>query len=386
MNARFGRAILILALLAPASAAAAEPASVRDALASDARAEFDEASRLYREARYAEARDIFLSTYARSGEPRVLYNVAVCDKALGRYKRAIETLKRSLVTTDRPLPAEYAERVAEAIATLSRYVAFVRVESTVPDVVFLVDGEPLGENPVALETGPHTFVATKDGYEPKTLTLTVRAGQMERIALDPEPSTMPGTAKITCAGVPACEIRVGDEVLGNAPITLSRSAGSYLVRATVDGREWSQQRIELQNGRDIEITLTGRTRPTARLRVTTGRADDTITVDGSVAGRSGIGLDLAPGEHHVVIARKDGATRSIDVLLRENETRDLRIELEEKKGFSPWWIVGGGVLLAGAATTVAFLMAQPTKFEGSTAGTLNPFVVPASLFGGGATR
>ena len=60
-----------------------------------------------------------------SGEPRVLYNVAVCEKALGQYARAIGTLKRSLTPTGHVLPSDYTQRVAETIATLSRYVAFV---------------------------------------------------------------------------------------------------------------------------------------------------------------------------------------------------------------------------------------------------------------------
>lgn len=383
MNARKSSALVLFALIVTPLPAIAAPASatssVRDGLPTDAQGKFDDASRLYREARYTEARELFLSAYATSGEPRVLFNVAVCDKALGRYARAIATLKRSLVTTDRALPAEYADRVREAIATLSRYVAFVRVASSVEGVVFIVDGEAVRENPVALETGSHTFVATKDGYEPATTTISVTAGEAEEVTLDPEPSTRPGVAKITCVGVRDCEIRVGDELVGKAPVTVSRSAGSFLVRAKVEGREWSQQRIDIQNGKTLEVALIGRVMPTAHLRVTTDRGDDTITVDGLLVGRSGIGIELTPGEHRLFIARKDGgASRSLDILLHENETRDLRVVLEEKKGISPWWFVGGAALLAGAITTAAIVASQPTTFEGSSAGTLNPFVVPAS--------
>ena len=388
---RRARIIVFLAqltLLAPAGTARGAPPTVstqslRDSLAEDERAKFDEGSRLYRESRFAEAREAFLVAYATSNDPRLLFNVAVCDKALGRYARAIATLKKSLATTGRPLPADYTQRAAEAIATLSRYVAFLTIESPLDGASFSVDGEPVRELPVALETGPHVVVATKDGYEAATQTVTAIAGEALRVTLAPAPSTKPGIATVTCVRVARCEIRVGDELLGAAPVTFSRGAGSYVVRATVNGRAWSEQRVELQNGRVVQVALVGRELPVAHLRVTTDRADDAVVVDGQKAGRSGIEVEVPTGEHRVVISRRDGPSKTVDVLLRDNETRDLRVTLDEpRSGISAWWFVGGGALLAGAATVV-FVATRPTKFEGSAAGTLNPYVVPAHANGGG---
>ena len=380
MNRRIPFAALLLGLAVAAPARAAPPASavtVRDGLAVDARAKFDEGSQLYKAARYAEARDAFFASYATSGDARILYNVAVCEKALGRYASAIALLKKSLATTDRVLPAEYTQRAAETVATLSRYVAFVTVESSIDGCVFTVDGEPIVESPTPLDAGTHTIVASKAGYDPASATVIVKGGDAPRVVLAPKSSTKPGVAKITCVGVARCEVRVGDEVLGQAPVSFSRGPGSYLVRANVDGRSWSEQKVEIQNGRTVEIALVGRAPPLAHLRVTTDRADDTVVVDGGRTSRSGADIELVPGEHRVVISRRDGTTKSLDLLLRDNETRDLRVTLDEKKGgISAWWFVGGGAVLAGAASAIYFAT-RPTKFEGNAAGTLNPYVVPA---------
>lgn len=392
MNTRstIGLGLILATLGAIAPVAYAEPnsrSSVRESLPTDARGKFDEGLRLYGSAEFAAAREAFLAAHGASGDARVLYNVAVCEKALGQYARAIGTLKRSLAPTDRVLPSDYTQRVAETIATLSRYVAFVTVDASVEGASITVDGEPLRENPVALDAGSHTFVATKEGYERATYVSVTRAGEASRVTIDLEPSLNTGSAKVTCAGVPRCEISIGDEVLGPAPVTFSRALGSYVVRATVEGRLWSERTVELVKGKTIEVDLVASSTGRAHLRVTTDNADDVITVDGVRSGRSGVDVALAPGEHHVAISRAGGGSKSFDVLLRDRETRDMRVTLEDRKaGLSPWWFIGGGALLAAGAVTTAVIVgnssASTTRFEGNSAGTLNPYVIAAAFRGG----
>ncbi len=205
------RTATVLAMLAATGVTHAAPtstsSSLEDSLTDDAREQFSAGLRLYKASEFGAARESFLAAYARSGEPRVLYNVAVCDKALGKYARAIRSLRRSLMTTDRPLPAEYAQRAAESIATLSRYVAFVTVDSAVEGAAFAVDDEPVTENPTALETGPHTITATREGYEDASMTVSVKAGESQRVTVPLTPSQKPGTANVACAAAP-CEVFV----------------------------------------------------------------------------------------------------------------------------------------------------------------------------------
>jgi hypothetical protein len=376
------RLVLVLTLAFVAVPVSAAP--VRESLSGEAAAKFDEGSRLYRTSAYGPAREAFLASFAKSGDPRILFNVAVCDKALGRYARAIATLRRSLAGADRPLPADYTQKAAEAIATLSRYVAFVTVEVDA-SATTTVDGDKLQENPVPLETGAHTLVAAKDGFETASKTITVKAGETARVELVLEPSRKPGSAVITCAGIESCDVFVDGESLGKAPVTLTRPAGTYVVRATHLGQPFAEQRVEIQNGKGITLALGGSSasRPLAKLRVTTGRLDDTIRVDGTVIGKSGRDLEVGSGEHVVVIERDGTSVQSLDLLLRDNETRDVRVTIPEKDrrsggGPSPWWYVGGGVAVVGLTALTVFLVTRPTTFEGSSAGTLNPYVVPAS--------
>jgi hypothetical protein len=365
---------------AGSGASVSPSSSLRDELPPDARTKFDEARRLYRKSRFSEAREAFLAAYAKSGEPRVLYNVAVCDKALGRYAGAITTLRRSLAGGESTLPSSYRARVEESIRTLSRYVATVTIETTEGATV-TVDGEPVRDLVVPLDTGTHTIAASRPGYEPASQEITVSAGTTERVVLTLVAIPQVGTAKIACIATERCEIRVGEESVGRAPLSITRSPGSYTVRAVVDGRTWDERVIEIAAGSVIDVALASRPPAMARLRVMTDHPDDAVIVDGQRIGTGSVERELPPGEHRVFIARPGGATKAIDILLRDNETRDLRVTLGEQRrsaGISPWWFVAGGVLAAGAATAAVVVATQPTRFEGNAAGTLNPFVVAAS--------
>jgi len=302
-------------------------ASVRESLGEAARAKFDEGFALYGAGRHAEAREAFLAAHELGRDPRVLYNVAVCDKALGQNARAIATLERSVASPAAPLPADYVKRVAETIATLERLVGGLVVDVTPSSAKVAVDGEPVEpesgatpRSPVRLDAGVRQVTATADGFEPAAASVVVKAGAVARVSL----------ALVPASGAPA-----------------------------------------------------GPPAPPARLRVTTDDADDVVAIDGARVGRSGVEVPIPAGEHRVVVSRANGATRSFDLLLRASETRDLRVSVEERKGISPLWFVGGGVVLAAAVTTAAILFAnRGTRFEGQSAGTIDPFVVSASFRGG----
>lgn len=297
------------------TATAAAAPSLRDAIDGEARQAFDDGTRLYKDARYEEAAERFRAAYRASGDRRLLFNVAVCEKAVGRNVRAIHELEESLA--ERPkLPPEYIERTEEALAALRTHVATVTVETSVPDAVVRVDGQPASAGMLLVDEGPHVLTAEKPDYETASERIEARGGERSRVRLVLVPERPPP-------------------------------------------------------------------RP-AHLHVRSDRSEDTIAIDGSARGLGPVDAELPPGEHQVVIARPGGSSKTMSILLREGEARDLRVSLpeEQKGGISPWWFVAGGAILAGAATTTILLATQPTKFEGSTAGTLNPYVVTAGFRGG----
>lgn len=379
-----GRAMLLVLLVAGSAVGAPAEPPVRDALAPASQALFDEGTRLYKGGDLVGARAAFERAHGTSGEARILYNVAVCEKAMGHYASAIALIERSLAG-DSPTGEAYRKRAAEALAALRAFVAPVRFDVSPPGASVTIDGVPTTSSVVLLDLGPHTVVARHDGHDPLTRLVTVPTVEPLRIRLALEPSTEPGTVRVVCPQAPGCEVRVGEEALGRAPVSFRRDAGRYVVSATVHGRPLGERSVVVANGAAQEVAIDGAPPPLARLRVTTDQLDDVVSVDGARAGRSGVEIELAPGEHRVLVARPGGRSRNLDLLLHENETRDVRFTLEadEKKSHTAWWIAGGAgaVIVVGAVVAAIVLATRPTRFEGSSAGTLNPYVVPAALGG-----
>lgn len=86
----------VLAAEGTASAQPARKKTLREQLPPDAQKHWDIALALYQRGQWDGARTSFNATYEASKNPRVLFNVAVCEKNLGRYARAIEVFKKEL--------------------------------------------------------------------------------------------------------------------------------------------------------------------------------------------------------------------------------------------------------------------------------------------------
>jgi tetratricopeptide (TPR) repeat protein len=98
------RAVLaLLALLVLAvrpAAATAQPAPAAAAELDAARALFRRAEAEYVAGRHAEALALYRAAHAVVAEPKLLFNIAQCHRALGQYQQAIDVLRQYLAARD----------------------------------------------------------------------------------------------------------------------------------------------------------------------------------------------------------------------------------------------------------------------------------------------
>lgn len=379
-------AVIVAASTAPASLGASAcaqppPSKVVDALSGDAKDAFNRARVSFSKGDFAAAREDFQRAFDLSQEPRVLYNVAVCSKELGKYAAAIRVLQRSAATV-RNAPKDFMDRLGDTIDTLLALVATVTVESFEPGMLVEVDGEPVAIDATRkflVDAGTRKVVVKKPGFAPYSFTRDFPAG--EKYAFQVSLSPLPGRIRVGAAGSRDASVLLDGRDVGLAPVVLDVAPGLHEIIVRAPGYRELRTTVDVTG--DVETTLDTpleRDARTARLRVVAG-PDDSISIDGRTASMSSFDGTLATGEHRVVISRADAETQSFEVALREGETRDMRVTLREKssRGVPGWvWAVGGAVILGGASTAIYFA-ARPTEFEGSTPGTLSPRVVPATF-------
>lgn len=373
-----------VALAAPTSGETA-PKRVRDALKGPALEAFDRGSALFGDGDPKGARAEFERAYELSKEPRVLYNIAVCDKAVRRYARALDELRRSLSEGEGKLPAAYVRTANDTIATLEPYVSKLEVVTSPDGAMILVDGEPLGTTPLAaqpMEVGEHLVVARKGGFVESTQRVRVTSGEVARLTVTLEPATQRGKLVVRAAGLPAgtrAVVVVDGVEIGDAPADTMLEAGPHTVSVRAPGFATASRRVEVAARGEAEASFTlERDVRTGRVRVRTDEEGDVIELDGRAVGRGSYDARIPAGEHQLRVRRGGADPRVVDFVLAENETRTMSISLGKSGGVPTLVWVAGGAVLVGAATTLAIVLGRSTTFEGSTPGTLPPRVIPAA--------
>jgi hypothetical protein len=143
-------------------------AAAPDPTVAEARAHFNKAERLYREAGYAEAIAEFEQAYRIRPHGVLFFNIGKCYEQLGDIPSALRNYRRYL--HDVP-EAKDRDLVSKAIGNLEKRLSAKGVQQLLvfaqpAGAAVRVDGKDLGPAPVSVELrpGPHRVVVTHEGY------------------------------------------------------------------------------------------------------------------------------------------------------------------------------------------------------------------------------
>ncbi len=171
----------VLALASPAHAdAAPAPAPLADVLSGDARAAYDRARAQYNASDFVGARNAFGSAFELSRDPRLLWNMAACERKLGRAAKALTLIDRYVAVGGALLVDADRQEAARWRALLEKSVATVTVTGALAGVDVLVDDEPVGTTPLAgpvfVDAGAHRVRFVRRGFRSVARLEQVAAG------------------------------------------------------------------------------------------------------------------------------------------------------------------------------------------------------------------
>jgi len=189
MRSRAFPALLLACLLAafPRALRAADPAAASSSTSAEATAEarrhFKLGIKLYQDTNYPGALAEFEAAYAIKPGAGSLQNIALCQKALFRYREAAATLEQLLQAHASELNEGETKAVSEAIAELHGLVGSLVVNVEPSDAKVTLDGRavPLSElrSGVEVNVGEHTLVADLPGYTRLSRVVRVASGQKQ---------------------------------------------------------------------------------------------------------------------------------------------------------------------------------------------------------------
>ena len=382
-------ALVLTAALSASSGFAApkppKPKTVREELPDAARKDWDAARDLLDTSDFAGALVEYQRAYDLSKNPRVLYNVAVCQKNLRHYARAEATFKQELTDGAGKISPQEEADVKAAIQALDPFVSTVEISSNETGATLLIDGEAVGQTPfdkpVPIDVGPHELRLHKDGFVDAVQTMTIAGGTPAKATLSIDPAVKKATVNVTVTGAPGASVVIDGIDMGQAPFKGDVVAGRHTFEARAPGYVTARQTTDVVYKEPLNIALDlSAERHVGRIRIQTTPADAAIEVDGKIVGSGTWEGPLPSGGHQLVVKKPGYQAYTSEVTISDDQSRELKATLIEEKG-SNWiaWTIGTVLVVAGGGVAGYFLFTP--QDQSPVVGSLQPGLAKTTSFG-----
>jgi Tetratricopeptide repeat/PEGA domain len=175
-----------LVLAQPAAQAAEHPATDADGKQEAAR-RFEHAISLYEDGDYALALAEFERVYELVPDYRVLYNIGQMNMQLGRYARALRTLREYVNRGGDELPPDRRVAVQGDLRLLEARTASLELDIRPAGAEVWIDGVIVGRSPLAeplvVDVGERVVQVRVRGYVARTQTLTLAGGDRREVSV-----------------------------------------------------------------------------------------------------------------------------------------------------------------------------------------------------------
>jgi hypothetical protein len=240
-----------------ARAAAVKP--LAQALTGDAKADYDAGKVLASDGDFAGALIKFQSAYDRSKDPRLLWNVAFCEKNLRHYSRVIATLNRYLAEGTSFLSDKDKKDAQDLIQTLSPFTTNATFTVNEEGAQIFVDDAAVGMSPLAgpvvLDIGERRIRVVKDGFKPFEKALPV--GGSAAVSVDVKLEKEVHEGRLAVNAPPNAVIEVDMKPMGTGKIDVTIGTGGHQVRVTAPGMRPYQSEVVIQDkeARVVDVAL-----------------------------------------------------------------------------------------------------------------------------------
>lgn len=230
------------------------------ALSGEAKAAYDEGRLLVDDKDYAGAFAKFKRAHELSSEPRLLWNMAVCEKELRHYANAGALVSRYLAEGGSLLGAESRANAEATLHALQNLYSPLSLKGVPPQTKVLLDGVAVAESPLAadllVDVGTHELELSNPGYEPYRRKFDVPG--MTPVELSVELTPVATTARLALSARPdSAALSVDGRVVGYGRWEGVLGAGQHGVRVSAAGYATYQADVDLavNKRRTIDVDL-----------------------------------------------------------------------------------------------------------------------------------
>jgi len=243
-----------------------------------ARALFFQGTRAFAAKNYRLALHRFRASYGLRPKVVVMFNIAMCQRALGQYNESIESFARYLKQGGRRVKPQRITRVRSLMNHMRTKLGRLLLRVSPAGATVWIDAVRRGKaplvQPVLLNPGSHRVVVRRKGCNPHTGTVRLKPGQ--RLTLPITLKKRMRLARLTISTtVRGALIKVNGGRPRRLPVSLCLPAGIHRLYLSAPGhqprtmavllREGQQksERVKLEPAIQLRRFLARRTRPTS---------------------------------------------------------------------------------------------------------------------------
>jgi hypothetical protein len=277
------------------------PKPLSQTLKGAAKTNFEAAKLLANDGDFTGALIKFQSAYEASHDPRVLWNVAFCQKNLRRYSKVVTTLKRYIEEGGALLSESDKKEARDLIALIEPFTTRATIQVSEPGAQISIDDELVGASPLAapvvLDIGERRLHVSKEGFLPYDKTFVVAGGP--DLKLDVRLDKVVHEGKLVVEAPAAATVFVDDKRAGAGRVELRVASGGHQLRVTAPGMRPYQTEVIVQDNETRSLTVlleavAAAEKPMLRLAVGCGNAEPRGPEDGLVVNIDGPEV-LSPG-------------------------------------------------------------------------------------------
>lgn len=364
---------------APGTAWAQPKKSIRDALPLEARGHWDAGVALAQRKNWDGARSSFKAAYDVSKNPRVLFNLAVSEKELGRFAAALEYFKRELDEGKGQISAEEEGEIKAAIAGLEKFVAHLTIDVSEKDAEVFINDDKVDSaklpGPITVQIGTLRVRARKPGFAEASQSISPAGGEKRSVALTMQPLVKMSRVNVSVVGPPNAVVKIDGKEVGPAPYAgqVSVTADPHQFSAEAPGYVTATQSAIVKDGEVLNLTLQlAAEQAKGKLRVFAKPEGATIEINGAAVGASTWEGPVDARTHQIVVKKPGFYTWTHDVDVPKGGERSVSATLNEDRNtsFVPWLI---GTVVVGTALVVGVVLLATPPDEQPVDGTLAPF-------------
>jgi PEGA domain len=241
---------------APESARS-EPRPLGEALEGEAVVAYNAGKLLFEDGDFAGALAKFRYAYTLSKEPRLLWNMATCEKEQHHYANATQLIDQYLVDGAALItPARRAE-VETTRDTLSTFVSPLQLTGAPPQFRLYLDGKHVEHSaaaPLKLDLGIHTLRVEAPDYEAKELRVEVPGKEPVLVQVTLKPAIRTGQLRVNTDDS-AATILIDGKAVGRGSWEGPLGAGPHRVKVTAPEGTAHEEEVVVGAGASRTLTV-----------------------------------------------------------------------------------------------------------------------------------